>query len=303
MSKAWVNIFKIPKKLRELPVLWAITTNESSYGRVLVSILDSKAFPQKICVVIGDRWYDFPLKVESIIPGVESYVETSDDLDEDEREGNSGDSDAFRENDSGINKRPKSGQQPSDGNTNKEAINMDTTSNSNDQPQQVDATSLGKYRAMAEGTVDLVTGQHFEEMANKVIMEEDEVVPIHQLNKQSLGDVNGPHVVSVTLVKVSQSAPEFGQAHVEGQNCTSDRRPAHIAISAFEPTAPRVMLADKEVSIPEDVWVGSKLSAAVENFMPRKSIVDCPGQQVTIALLSNNYCTNLFLHNMMLCSG
>jgi hypothetical protein len=47
-----------------------VTINNSSFGRVLVSVIDSKAFPQKLCVVIGDRWFEFPVKVESIIFGV-----------------------------------------------------------------------------------------------------------------------------------------------------------------------------------------------------------------------------------------
>lgn len=67
IPKAWINILKIPKKLRELPVLWAlgsmvgapqvvdmVTTNKNSYGRVLVSVLvlDSRAFPKNYVLLL-----------------------------------------------------------------------------------------------------------------------------------------------------------------------------------------------------------------------------------------------------------
>ena len=56
-----------------------VTSKNSPYGRVLVIVLDSKAIPEQLCVVIGDRWFEFPIEVDNIIPGVESYVEISND--------------------------------------------------------------------------------------------------------------------------------------------------------------------------------------------------------------------------------
>ena len=56
-----------------------VTSKNSPYGRVLVTVLDSKSIPEQLCVVIGDRWFEFPIEVDNIIPGVESYVEISND--------------------------------------------------------------------------------------------------------------------------------------------------------------------------------------------------------------------------------
>ena len=56
-----------------------VTSKNSPYGRVLVTVLDSKAIPEQLGVVIGDRWFEFPIEVDSIIHGVESYVEISND--------------------------------------------------------------------------------------------------------------------------------------------------------------------------------------------------------------------------------
>ena len=92
LPKIWIRILKVPSKLREISVLWAlgsmvgatqmvdmVTSKNSPYGRVLVTVLDSKAIPEQLCVVIGDRWFEFPIEVDSIIHGVESYVEISND--------------------------------------------------------------------------------------------------------------------------------------------------------------------------------------------------------------------------------
>ena len=92
LPKIWICILKVPRKLREISVLWAlgsmvgatqmvdmVTSKNSHYGRVLVTVLDSKAIPEQLGVVIGDRWFEFPIEVDSIIHGVESYVEISND--------------------------------------------------------------------------------------------------------------------------------------------------------------------------------------------------------------------------------
>ena len=56
-----------------------VTSKNSPFGRVLVTVLDSKAIPEQLGVVIGDHWFEFPIEVDSIIHGVESYVEISTD--------------------------------------------------------------------------------------------------------------------------------------------------------------------------------------------------------------------------------
>ena len=90
LPKVYIRILWVPSKLRELPVLWAlgsmvgatqmvdmVTSKNSNFCRVLVTVLDSKAIPGQLGVVIGDRWFEFPIEVDSIIHGVESYVEIS----------------------------------------------------------------------------------------------------------------------------------------------------------------------------------------------------------------------------------
>ena len=101
IPKVWFQILKVPKKLQELPVLWAlgsmvgapqlldmVASHKNPFCRVLVSVLNSKNLPQKLSVVIGDRWIEFPIRVESIVPEVESYVETS--TDQGDKDGNNG---------------------------------------------------------------------------------------------------------------------------------------------------------------------------------------------------------------------
>ena len=56
-----------------------ITSKNSLFGRVLVSVLDSKAILEQFGVLNGDCWFEFPIEVDSIIHGVESYVKISTD--------------------------------------------------------------------------------------------------------------------------------------------------------------------------------------------------------------------------------
>ena len=65
-----------------------VASHKNPFCRVLVSILNSKNLPQKLSVVIGDRWIEFPIRVESIVPEVKSYVETS--TDQGDKDGNNG---------------------------------------------------------------------------------------------------------------------------------------------------------------------------------------------------------------------
>ena len=56
-----------------------VTSKNSLFGRVLVSVLDSKAILEQFGVLIGDCWFEFPIEVDSIIHGVESYAKISTD--------------------------------------------------------------------------------------------------------------------------------------------------------------------------------------------------------------------------------
>ena len=56
-----------------------VTSKNSPYVRVLVTVLDSKAILEQFGVLIGDCWFEFPIEVDSIIHGVESYVDISTD--------------------------------------------------------------------------------------------------------------------------------------------------------------------------------------------------------------------------------
>ena len=46
---------------------------------MLVTVLDSKAILEQFGVLNGDCWFEFPIEVDSIIHGVESYVKISTD--------------------------------------------------------------------------------------------------------------------------------------------------------------------------------------------------------------------------------
>jgi len=76
-----------------------VTSKNSLFGRVLVTVLDSKAILEQFGVLNGDCWFEFPIEVDSIIHGVESYVEIStdqgdkDDNNEDENDDLMGDDD------------------------------------------------------------------------------------------------------------------------------------------------------------------------------------------------------------------
>jgi len=76
-----------------------VTSKNSDFGRALVTVLDLKAIPGPLGVVIRDRWFEFPIEVNNINHRVESYVEIStdqgdkDDNNEDENDDLMGDDD------------------------------------------------------------------------------------------------------------------------------------------------------------------------------------------------------------------
>ena len=178
IPKLWFNIYTAPKRLRELPVVWAVgsmmgaprladmvASKKNDYVRVLVSVLDSKNLPAKLSVVIGDRWFEFPVKVESIIPGVESFVETSIDGDKD---GNTGDGNSM----SGDVMRDQDNHKEGNGSANNQS-DMDIAKEHTGQEDQRDAALPVNYESMAHDILDFVTGQLFEEIADKVLAEDD----------------------------------------------------------------------------------------------------------------------------------
>ncbi|RCV30986.1 hypothetical protein SETIT_6G140000v2 [Setaria italica] len=174
IPKAWINIFRIPKKLRELPVLWALATNNNPFGRVLVSVIDSKAFPHRLCVVIGDRWYECPVRVESIIPRVKSYVEVIKH--DDDPEGNDDDAlgdDGHKDNNNGTRKKSKSGQNKSQTGVGGEGMDVDPNKNSDgDQNQQ--KVPEDQLRVMANEILDCVVSSLIGEVAKKVATAKDD---------------------------------------------------------------------------------------------------------------------------------
>jgi hypothetical protein len=94
----WIRIFRLPEKLREFSVLWAlgsmlgvtqsvdmISSLKRNYGRVEVAVLNVDLLPNSIdTVVIGDRLFSLPIQVE----GPEGHEVHNNQMEVDE--GNSG---------------------------------------------------------------------------------------------------------------------------------------------------------------------------------------------------------------------
>jgi hypothetical protein len=78
IPRVWIRIFRLPQKLHEFSVLWAldsmlgatqsvdmISSLRNDYRRVEVAVLDVNLLPNKIeYVVIGDRLFTLPIQVE-----------------------------------------------------------------------------------------------------------------------------------------------------------------------------------------------------------------------------------------------
>jgi hypothetical protein len=78
LPRVWIHIYRLPSKLREFSVLWAlgsmlgatqtidmVTSLKKNYGRVEVAVLNVDLLPNLIdTVVIGDRLYSLPIQVE-----------------------------------------------------------------------------------------------------------------------------------------------------------------------------------------------------------------------------------------------
>ncbi|TVU25382.1 hypothetical protein EJB05_27876, partial [Eragrostis curvula] len=102
LDTVWVRVFRLPEKLREFPVFWAIgsmlgatqavdmtSTIDNSYGRVQVAVMNVNRIPRKLDVVIGKRFYVVRLQVEGRDPEPIGENMNIDDGDND-RQGNDG---------------------------------------------------------------------------------------------------------------------------------------------------------------------------------------------------------------------
>ncbi|TVU17555.1 hypothetical protein EJB05_33598, partial [Eragrostis curvula] len=111
LDTIWVRVFRLPTKLQEYPVFWAIgsmlgatqavdmiATIDYSYGRVQVVVLSVERVPRKLDVVIGKRFYVVHLQVEGRDPDPAIDNMEVDDRDNDGHdkkgdEGNNNDTD------------------------------------------------------------------------------------------------------------------------------------------------------------------------------------------------------------------
>jgi hypothetical protein len=80
LPRVWIRIYRLPKKLREFSVLWAlgsmlgvtqsvdmITSSKKEYGRVEVAVLNTDLLPNSIdTVFIGDRLFSLPIQAEGL---------------------------------------------------------------------------------------------------------------------------------------------------------------------------------------------------------------------------------------------
>ena len=169
-----------------------VASKKNDYVRVLVSVLDSKNLP------IGDRWFEFPVKVESIIPGVESFVETSIDGDKD---GNTGDGNSM----SGDVMRDQDNHKEGNGSANNQS-DMDIAKEHTGQEDQRDAALPVNYESMAHDILDFVTGQLFEEIADKVLAEDDG--PLVAPATAATADSSSSVAAASTLLAVEEELQE-----------------------------------------------------------------------------------------------
>jgi hypothetical protein len=80
LPRVWIRIYRLPKKLREFSVLWAlgsmlgvtqsvdmITSSKKEYGHVEVAVLNTDLLPNSIdTVVISDRLFSLPIQAEGL---------------------------------------------------------------------------------------------------------------------------------------------------------------------------------------------------------------------------------------------
>jgi hypothetical protein len=79
LPKVWIRVFGLQKVLYEFLELWAVgsmlgstqivdmeTTRKSSFGRVLVAVLNPGLIPERLDVVIGDHYFELDFEVEKM---------------------------------------------------------------------------------------------------------------------------------------------------------------------------------------------------------------------------------------------
>jgi hypothetical protein len=78
-----MRVTNLPAILREYVVLWALetlfgvtqevdmmTTRASNFGRFAVAMLEPKAIPTKLDVIIGNRYFQLIFEVEPFLPNI-----------------------------------------------------------------------------------------------------------------------------------------------------------------------------------------------------------------------------------------
>jgi hypothetical protein len=78
-----MRVINLPTILREYVILWAlgtlfgvtqdvdmVTTRASNFGRFAVAVLEPKAIPTKLDVIIGNRYFQLIFEVEPYLPNI-----------------------------------------------------------------------------------------------------------------------------------------------------------------------------------------------------------------------------------------
>jgi hypothetical protein len=98
IDKVWVQFRRLPKELREFPIIWAIGsilgvpravdtkfTKKFGRSRMKVAMLDPNLIPDLVDVVIGDFVYELQFRVEENMPNGEPQVIDMDSTMDDEK--------------------------------------------------------------------------------------------------------------------------------------------------------------------------------------------------------------------------
>jgi hypothetical protein len=79
----WMRVINLPTILREYVIMWAlgtlfgvtqdvdmVTTRANNFGRFAVAVLEPKAIPTKLDVIIGNRYFQLIFEVEPYLPNI-----------------------------------------------------------------------------------------------------------------------------------------------------------------------------------------------------------------------------------------
>jgi hypothetical protein len=111
LQRVWIKIFRLPEKLREFSVLWAlgsklgstktvdmVTSLKQNYDRLEVVVLNVDLIPNMIdTVVIGDWLFSLPIQVKGQVENEEHEVQI--DLDDGANNSRNGHSNPSESND------------------------------------------------------------------------------------------------------------------------------------------------------------------------------------------------------------